>query len=283
MNDISIFGGHGFILGRYVELFGGAVPDRDIILSKYPDIIYGISTTDNYNVFSNVGLDINTNLLLLMETLEKNKKKFGTDLSISFISSWFIYGKTTLPASENSCCKPMGMYGITKYCAEQLLISYCRTFGMTYRIMRLGNVLGVGDKKISCKKNALQFFVREIVNNRSVDLYFPNNTIRDYIYVDDVCNAINLVISSEVTKNQIYNIGNNRPVIFDDCVNYVVNKTGNFDCVKHIKRSEFHKIVQTNAMVLNNSKLQDLGYKQTKNIWQMLYELIEYYEREKNG
>jgi nucleoside-diphosphate-sugar epimerase len=148
--------------------------------------------------------------------------------------------------------------------------------------MRLANVLGVGDKKVSCKKNALQFFVREIVNNRPVHLYWPDHTIRDYIHVDDVCNSIALLLSLDETKNQIYNIGNTIPVRFGDCVEYVVNKTGN-SCVDHVERSDFHKVIQTNIVYLDNGKIKNLGYKQTKTIWQILDELIEYYTREKNG
>ena len=283
MNNISVFGGQGFILGRYVELYGGDVPKRHFISSKYSDIIYGRSTIDNYNVFTDINLDIKTNLSLRMETLNYNRKKFGTDLSISFLSSWFVYGDPkNLPTLETDYCTPLGMYGITKYCAEQLLISYCQTFDLNYRIMRLANVLGIGDKKISCKKNALQYFVREIVNNRSVHLYWPDHTIRDYIYVDDVCTSIALLLSLDKTKNNIYNVGNSIPIRFGDCVEYVINKTGN-NCVDHVERSGFHKIVQTNVMYLDNTKITHLGYKQTKTIWQMLDELIEYYTREKNG
>lgn len=281
MNNLSVFGGQGFILGEYVKLYGGDIPNRNEIISKYPHILYGRSTTDNYNVFTDVTLDINTNLSLFMETLEINRKKFGTDLSISILSSWFVYGDPEmLPVREDSCCTPKGFYAITARAREQLLISYCETFGMSYRILRLGNVLGVGDTRISLKKNALQYFIREIVNNRPVNLYWPDRTIRDYIHVDDVCNAINLIISNDRTKNNIYNVGNGIPVKFGDCIESIADRLDCSACINHVERSEFHKVIQTNVMYLDNSKIQYLGYRPSKTILQILNELVEYYKRE---
>ena len=77
MNNLSIFGGHGFILGRYAEMFGGYVEGRNYVVPKYSDILYGISTVDNYNVYSDPQLDIKTNLVHFMDVLEEAKKKFN--------------------------------------------------------------------------------------------------------------------------------------------------------------------------------------------------------------
>lgn len=285
MNKISVFGSTGFIGSRFCELFSDNVISipRDNIFAPTSSLLWFISTTNNYHIFDNVQLDIDTNLSLMVEALDKQRKIYGKELVFNLISTWFVYGDPAmLPVREDSCCTPKGFYSITSRTREQLVMSYCETFGMSYRIIRLGNVLGVGDKKISLKKNALQYFIREIVNNRPVNLYWPDRTIRDYIYVDDVCNAIDLIISNDRTKNNIYNVGNGIPIKFGDCIESVANQTGNVECIKHVERSEFHKIVQTNVMYLDNSKIQYLGYKPTKTIWQMLDELIEYYTREKN-
>ena len=61
----------------------------------------------------------------------------------------FVYGQTQMPATEESICNPTGFYSITKRAAEQLIISYCETYGIKYRILRLCNVYGIGDTKFS--------------------------------------------------------------------------------------------------------------------------------------
>ena len=123
------------------------------------------------------------------------------------------------PAKEDALCDPKGFYSITKRTAEQLLISYCETFGIKYRILRLCNVLGPQDKKVSKKKNALQYMINCLKNNEDVYLYDNGRVYRDYMYVDDVVNAINCVLENGDT-NTIYNIGSGVPVFLDEVIDY---------------------------------------------------------------
>ena len=91
------------------------------------------------------------NLLVLTEVLNYCKKEY---IVFNFISCWYVYGKLdSMPAKEISTYKPRGFYSITKKWAEDLLISFSETFVIKYRITRLYDVLGNGDKNISVKKN----------------------------------------------------------------------------------------------------------------------------------
>ena len=73
-------------------------------------------------------------------------------LSSNYKKQLEIYGKTNnLPVNEMQNCNPKGFYSITKKCAEDLIISFSETFNINYRIIRLSNVLGKGDQKISNK------------------------------------------------------------------------------------------------------------------------------------
>ena len=137
---INIYG-CGFVGGEYFKRHGGIVNSRGEYEPKTNEILYLISTIDNYNVLENPTIDIEVNLVYLMEVLDASKKKYGSDFTINFISSWFVYGSCDLPAKESMVCSPKGFYSITKKAAEDLLISYCETFGIKYRILRLCNVL----------------------------------------------------------------------------------------------------------------------------------------------
>ena len=110
--------------------------------------MYFISTVDNYNVHNNITLDVETNLKVLCEVLDFCR---DTNIVFNFISSWFVYGETELPAKEEYYCRPTGFYSITKKAAEDLLISFCRTYGVKYRILRLCNVMGNGDGTFAAK------------------------------------------------------------------------------------------------------------------------------------
>jgi nucleoside-diphosphate-sugar epimerase len=216
-------------------------------------------------------LDIDTNLTVLIKVLDNIKYKENT--TINFISSWFVYGDTDLPAKEESYCNPKGFYSITKRAAEQLLISYCETFKIKYRILRLANVVGGEDKKVSKKKNALTYMIQQLKNNEEVKLYEGGNLLRDFIHVDDCVRAINLVTRlGEV--NSIYNIGNGVPIKLYDIINIAKQLTNSQSVLSSIDTPEFHRIVQVKSMYMDNTKLRNLGYTPTYGPIGMLKELI---------
>ena len=222
---ISLYGSTGFIGSIYLSLY----PDQVVVIprdQRIPDTdeaLYFISTTDNYNIFSDPFLDVETNLKVLIETLEECKNT--ENIVFNFISSWFVYGQTTdLPVNEETYCNPTGFYSITKRAAEQLLISYCQTFGLKYRILRLCNVFGPGDSRASKKRNALQYLIERVVKNKDINLYHNGEVTRDFMYVVDVCRAINLIVKSG-PLNTIMNIGSGLGVSFKQIMTYVREKT----------------------------------------------------------
>ena len=280
-DNISLFG-YGFIGGEYATKFPWHIDiePKYALTPKNRKILYFISTTHNYHVFDNPYLDIETNLRHLVLVLEAARKKFGSAVEFNFISSWFVYGLTPdLPAREDSVCDPRGFYAITKRAAEQLLESYCNTFNLRYRILRLCNVLGTSDHSVSLKKNALQEITRRITCGVPVEVYRGNeNVIRDYAHVSDVCRAIRAVIHNCGTINSITNVGNGEPLVVKDLIDYVIKKTGG--TVEYKDPPQFHKTVQAQKMWMDTTKLRSLGYSPEFTIWQTLDELIAYYEKQ---
>jgi len=268
---LNIFG-KGFIGSEFYKLYPDAiVNDRNDYEIKTDQVVYFISTIDNYNVLTDPYLDIETNLTTLIKVLESGKDR--KDLVFNFISSWFVYGNSQLPAHEDDYCNPQGFYSITKRTAEQLLISYCKTFDINYRILRLGNVIGTTDSKASAKKNAIQYMISLVKNNQPVNLYENGDPVRDFIDVRDAARAIKLVVELG-DLNEVYNIGNGEPVRIGDVVKYAVDKTGSTSQLNSVEPSEFHKIVQTRDHYLNIKKLKDIGYTRSIPLYQTIDELI---------
>jgi nucleoside-diphosphate-sugar epimerase len=272
VNKISIFGATGFLGTNFCNLY----PDDVIKIRRTQtrpessDVIYMISTTTNYNVYTDLHLDINTNLNVLVDVLGN----LNSGDTFNFVSSWFVYGKTEpLPAKEDAVCKPFGFYSATKYCAEQLVQSYCMTFGINYRIFRLANLYGVGDKDVSAKKNALLYLISELYHTRSIGLYYNGEFIRDYIHVRDASRAIRHCMEFAPT-NQIINVGGGKPLVFRKLIDYAGARL-NFSTISKIEPSEFHKVVQVKDMWLDTTKLSGYGFIPSISIWDGLDEYIE--------
>lgn len=274
---INLFG-HGFIGKHYSAMFPCIVNERNDLVPKTNEILYFISTTDNYNVHNNPYIDIETNLTTLIRVLE-NCRKLTQPVTINFASSWFVYGNGQ-NVDENAPCEPQGFYSITKRTAEQLLISYCKTFGMNYRILRMANVIGIGDRRASLKKNALTGLLQRLFRGEEVNIYARGDFYRDYIDVRDVVVALNLVCTTGA-RNEIYNIGTGTPTKFIDAIDYIVEQTRSTSKINFVEPSDFHKIVQTLSFSMDCSKLRQLGYQAKYSVFDTLDTLIEY-ERTKD-
>jgi nucleoside-diphosphate-sugar epimerase len=261
MAALTILGGRGFVGGEYAKAFGGNVNNRDDYSVSTKDVLYFISTVHNYNIFTEPLLDIDTNLSTLIKVLEHWRARPDSKEGVfNFISSWFVYGDHTFGGTpETAPCNPKGFYSITKRCAEQILISYCETYGLKYRILRLANVVGLGDQKVSAKKNALQFMIGQIVRKEPVQIYGTGEFYRDYIHVSDCASAIDLVIEKG-DVNSVYNVGNGRTWRFLDIIKYVVDKVQSPSVLTFVEPKPFHKIVQTPSFYMDIGKLKGLGY-----------------------
>lgn len=282
-NKISVFGGNGFIGSKFCELYSNKTIkiDRNNYKPQSNNILYFISTVDNYNIHQNLHIDIDTNLKVLMNVLENVSK--NDNVVFNFVSSWFVYGQNNeIPFREDySRCNPTGFYSITKYCAEQLLISFCQTFNVKYRIFRLANVLGEGDLKISKKKNALQYLIKQICENKDVELYYGGKVLRDYIYVDDVCSAINHCID-HAPVNEIINIGSGEPFMFGELIQKAIDYSGSTSKILDIQPTQFHNIVQVRHSYLNIEKLKSYGHKNKFSVEKVIHKLVDFYKNSVN-
>jgi len=215
-----------------------------------------------------------------MNVLEHLRER--PNATFNFVSSWFVYGQNDkTPFKEDDLsCNPTGFYSITKRCAEQLLISFCNTYGIKYRIFRLANVLGEGDGKISKKKNALQFLIKEIVDGNDVELYYGGNVLRDYIYVDDVCGAMNHCIN-QAPINEIINVGSGKPYLFLNIIKKAIKTANSNSKIIEINPTHFHNIVQVKNSYLDTTKLNNFGYLCKFSIDDILLKLIKFYKSKK--
>lgn len=279
MEKINIFGGTGFIGSRFCEVFKDqvVVNDRNDYVPKTDNILYFISTVDNYNIHTDLHIDVNTNLTVLLNVLDHLKTQ--PNAVFNFVSSWFVYGQNDkIPFREDDLsCNPTGFYSITKRCAEQLIISFCNTYGIKYRIFRLANVLGEGDSKISKKKNALQFLIKEIVNDRDVHLYYGGNVLRDYIYVNDVAEAIYHCLENGPV-NEIINVGSGKPYLFLNIIKKAIEQANSKSKIIDIESTHFHNVVQVKNSYLDTTKLTNFGYQCKYSIDDIVRILVEYYE-----
>jgi nucleoside-diphosphate-sugar epimerase len=257
LDKISVYGGTGFVGSVFSRLYSDEVIviPREERKPQSENIVYFLSTTSNYNVFDNLHLDINTNLNVLMQVLEHCK---NTNTIFNYISTGFVYGNDILGSKETDPCDPKGFYSITKRAAEQLLISFCETFDVKYRIIRSASIYG-HDKTQSNTKNVLGHMVNLLKEDKDISLYDGGEYYRDYMHVDDVSRAIKTVIEKG-ELNSIYNIGAGQPDLYKDIILLAKQMLMSRSKIISVETPDFYRRVQAKNFTLNVNKLHLLGF-----------------------
>ena len=145
---------------------------------------------------------------------------------------------------------------------------------MDYRILRLTNIIGSNDKKVSAKKNALQYMINLLRENKEVKLYDNGEPIRDYMHVSECCRAIDTVINT-TEKNFTINISNSNGMRIGDIINYAKNKLNSTSKITFIPAPDFHKSVQSKDFCLDNSELLKLQYEPRVDVFEAVDMILE--------
>lgn len=119
-----------------------------------------------------------------------------------------VYGEcaSRSPISELHETNPISYYGITKLAIEKALLMYHHLFDIPVIIARPSNPYGPGQIP-----NRAQGFIATALSNihsgREINIYGGNDSVRDYIYIDDLVSGIISLLQDNVQYGSIYNIG----------------------------------------------------------------------------
>ena len=142
---------------------------------------------------------------LINLSIKHNIKRF------IFTSSIAVYGAGQTPFTEIMTPHPEDPYGIAKQAVELDLESACRFFGLHYTVFRPHNVYGEGQNLSDPHRNVVSIFMRQLLTGKPMSVYGTGSQTRAFTYIDDVSIPIASCINLSHTKNQIYNIGADKP------------------------------------------------------------------------
>ena len=115
------------------------------------------------------------------------------------------------PHSEQDATDPICGYGIVKLALEKYLQMMAREERLKYSILRLANPYGPWNiESATADKNpfgVISVFINNLAKGKPIQLIGSQDSKRDYIYIDDLIEALNKVRKNPLARNQIYNIG----------------------------------------------------------------------------
>jgi len=211
---------------------------------------------------------IRTNYVGVHNLLEKARQaRLSRFLQISTDE---VYGSTmTGSFHEESPLRPNSPYSASKAAADLLVRSYYVTYGLPVLLVRSSNNYG----PFQFPEKLISLFVTNLIEGKKVPLYAKGENVRDWIFVEDNCRAIDLVLEKG-REGEIYNIAGGQEKtnlelthailrIFskgDDSINYVADRPGH----------DFRYSI-------DSSKLRDLGFAAQYTFEEGLSRTVEWY------
>ncbi len=136
-------------------------------------------------------------------------RKAGVE-HVAYASSAAVYGNPLqLPIDELHIAKPMSPYGISKLAGESYVLSYGKLFGIKASALRLFNVFGKGQSASSPYSGVITKFANALSNGHRPVIFGSGKQTRDFVHVDDVCEAFASAIQSDGFGEPI-NIGSGK-------------------------------------------------------------------------
>lgn len=248
---------------------------RKITLKDIPKNIYGIvhlaAISDLEHCQKNPTECFEINVQGTQNMLEIARK---INSKFLYLSTGHVYGvPKELPILENHPRNPTSIYSASKLAGEILCESYARSYGMNVSILRLFSVYGPKEPKYKVTSVLIsQLLTKNVI---SIGNLYPK---RDFVYVKDAVNAIEMVLRKSLGFN-IYNVGSGKSHSILDLYNDLKKITGRKNPIKSIKsHSREHEIRE---IVSNSSKIRKLGWKPKTRLSEGLAMTLDWYKSKK--
>lgn len=110
---------------------------------------------------------------------------------------------------EQSKSHPTSVYGYTKKAQEELSILIGKSINLPVVAFRFQNVYGPGQSLKNPYTGILSIFSTQIKNGNDINIFEDGKETRDFVYIDDVTDAIILSIDNEKANYEVFNVGSN--------------------------------------------------------------------------
>lgn len=254
---------------------------------KYEIVINLISlnhhqSNNNPNFVSSINVMPTWNIL---DSLSKN----GLNKFIYF-STIHVYGEIANQIiSENYRTKPINAYGLTHYLSEKICNYYNYNSNTECVNIRLSNSYGSPVfNENNCWWLVLNDFCKSAYNDNKIILNSDGTPERDFIHSSDICNAIELIIQSKITTNNIFNIASGKTYTIFELAN-IVKKVYKEKYKKEILVKFSDNSISYNSKLINGlkkhkidiTKINKIGFKPKMNITEGIKTIFNYLENYK--
>ena len=282
---------------RYQFYKGDICNQRDVkkaLLEFKPNIIVHFAaeshvdrsiTNPNKFIYTNVNGTanlLNTCLEFYNELVNEDKRKF----KFLHVSTDEVYGSLGRHGlfNEKTRYKPNSPYSASKASSDHLVRAWNHTYNFPTIITNCSNNYG----PYQFPEKLIPLMIANCFDNKPLPVYGKGDNVRDWLYVDDHCKALDLIIKVGKIGNS-YNIGGNCEIKNIDIVNSICSI---FDEIKPLINSKKYSSLITFVKdrpghdfryAIDSSKIQsDLNWRPKESFSSGLYKTIKWFIKNEN-
>lgn len=186
------------------------------------------------------------------------------------ISTDEVYGEILSgSAKETDALMPRNPYSASKAGADRLAYSYFTTYNLPVLVTRASNNYGPRQYP----EKVIPLFITNALEDRKVPLYGDGGQVRDWLYVEDHCKALDLLIEKG-EPGETYNIGGGTEITNLELTRRILGLAGKSDALIHNVKD---RLGHDRRYSLDTTKLKRLGWKPQISFDDGLASTVEWY------
>ena len=211
---------------------------------------------------------IESNVIGVFTILEA-MRKVNPEARLVHVSTDEVYGDIEKGSfKEDDVLKPSSPYSASKASADLFVLAYVRTYGLNAVITRCTNNYGV----YQFPEKLIPKAIIRAKMDMKIPIYGTGKNVRDWIYVKDHCEAINLVLEKG-ERGEIYNISSGEEKTNLEVVSEILTIMEKHDLVEFVEDRPGHDIRYS----LDSTKIRQSGWKPKYSFSDGLKETVEWY------
>ena len=190
-----------------------------------------------------------------IDLFDKYCKEYKNGVKFVQVSTDEVYGSLgeTGLFKETTCLNPNSPYSASKASADMIVRAYSETYGLPVNITRCSNNYG----PYQFPEKLIPLMINNAINDKPLPVYGDGKQVRDWLYVEDHCSAIDSVLHKG-KPGEVYNIGGNNEKQNLDIVKLILNELGKDEAlITHVK----DRLGHDRRYAIDNTKIStELGW-----------------------
>lgn len=198
---------------------------EQLFVEEKPDIVVNFAAESHVDrSIENPGIFLETNIMgtaVLMDACRKYGIKRYHQVSTDEVYGDLPLDRPDLFFTETTPLHTSSPYSSSKAGADLLVLAYFRTYGLPVTISRCSNNYG----PYHFPEKLIPLMIANALNNKPLPVYGDGKNVRDWLYVEDHCKAIDLIIHKG-REGEVYNVGGYNEMANIDIVKLICRELG---------------------------------------------------------